>query len=117
MFQFLLAVSEVNTKFAFEKIYGYKKTSQQVFQKKFAKELINNPYLEVEQPGLAQKSLCLVEKFGHKLVTLPNFKTWKMDDSKKSEQSTISSDAHARLERSVYTALVPLDWCCVSFAL
>lgn len=76
VFQFLLAVSEVNAKLAAEKIYGMEATSQQSFRKQLCKELINNPYLATDDTG-ARRTSPRKAPTEHKLVSLPKNRTFK----------------------------------------
>jgi len=67
VFAFLLAVTEVNVLLASIKLYGEKYPGGQVeFRKKFAKELINNPYFEAEaRPRRSERNQ---EQPSHRLV-------------------------------------------------
>ena len=73
---FLLAVTEVSFLLASIKLYREKYPGGQVeFWKKFVKELINNPYFEVESKARPQKRPRRSERHqeqpSHKLVHLP----------------------------------------------
>jgi hypothetical protein len=72
VFAFLLAVTEVNVLLASIKLYGEKYPGGQVeFRKKFAKELINNPYFEAEAEARPRRSERNQEQPSHRLVHLP----------------------------------------------
>jgi len=72
VFQFLLAITEVNCWHASHCIFFKEDTSQQDFCKELAQELINNPYITVEEtPNLATR--CNRPCSTHELLTIPLF--------------------------------------------
>jgi len=75
VFQFLLAVSEVNVRLAMHRIFGMEDLSQQAFRKKLAGELLENPYLDV----IVMPTVNLHKRnrtFEHTLVSIPPWHTF-----------------------------------------
>jgi hypothetical protein len=77
VFQFLLAITEVNCRFARKEIYAQTELTQQEFRRLFARELIQNVYLllpgerrTTPRTGKQKRSL-------HSLDTIPPFRTFK----------------------------------------
>jgi len=75
VFQFLLAVTEVNIKLTLEQIYGREETTMLNFRKTFAYALINNDYLREEARPL-RRSPRSERTQGHSFKSLPPFKTF-----------------------------------------
>ncbi len=75
VFQFLLAVSEVNVRRAMNRIFGMEDLSQQSFRRKLAGELLENPYLDV----IMMPTMNLRKRnrtFEHTLVSIPAWHTF-----------------------------------------
>jgi len=72
VFQFLLAITEVNCQCTSHHIFFKEDTLQQDFCKELAQELINNPYITVEEtPNLTTR--CNRPCSTHELLTIPLF--------------------------------------------
>ena len=82
VFQFLLAVTEVNAQRSYFRIFKQPEVSEMSFRKSLAFELINNPYIEREgaTPRRSPRSMGAV---AHSLVTLPHYRGLKPDGSLK----------------------------------
>ena len=74
VFQFLLAITEVNIKNALHKIYKQPEHSQQGFRKLFAKALLENDYVNDNSPRRSKRSKTCLS--GHLLKSLPKNKTF-----------------------------------------
>ena len=75
VFQFLLAVSEVNAKLVNESCFGQEQQPIIDFRKRLVDELINNRYLEQESRRKLQRK-AEKDKPTHKLVRLPVYRTF-----------------------------------------
>ena len=73
VFQFLLAVTEVNIQWAITRIFGRPAMSQQAFQQAFAKELIYNNYINIADTSVSLKCHSWCFK-GHILASIPKNK-------------------------------------------
>lgn len=75
VFQFLLAVSEVNVRRAMHRIFAMDDLSQQDFRKRLGRELIENPYLEVLTTPLLslrpRQRIC-----EHRMLSIPAWHTF-----------------------------------------
>ena len=77
VFQFLLAVTEVNTRLALKRIYNQNTGSQQEFRRSFAHALIFNHYYETEK-GIKSPTRQKRRRYSqHSLVSLPPYKTFQ----------------------------------------
>ena len=76
VFQFLLAITEVNIKLVAEYCFRCDKTSQQEFRRSFAKEMIYNIYYEQERNKKGKRSSPRALNFAHDLVPLGPYKTF-----------------------------------------
>ena len=76
VFQFLLAITEVNMKLISEYYYGCDKTSMLDFRKRFAKEMIYNIYLEQENKRRSQM-ITRCQETAHSLESLAPFSTFR----------------------------------------
>ena len=76
VFQFLLAITEVNVKLVAEYHFGCNKTSQQEFRKLFAHEMVHNVYLQQEVARSSTRSDQKSPSGGHKLLSVPPYRTF-----------------------------------------
>ena len=77
VFQFLLAVSEVNCRMAQHHIYGEAEMGQQEFRKLFSHDLIYNEYLENYDTGGGSRKSPRKRDTGHELMTLEPYMNFK----------------------------------------
>jgi len=73
VFQFILALTEVNVRRAQVRIYGEPTASQQSFRRELARQLIFNPYLTPE-PLNGVNLRPRLTRHGHALISIPCFK-------------------------------------------
>ena len=76
VFQFLLAITEVNCKLAKEHLYKGGEESQQSFRKKFANELIHNEYREQRVYSPIKRKVNNNPDIEHQLIPLPPYKNF-----------------------------------------
>ena len=76
VFCFLLAVTEVNCRLAFTKIYNQPEMSQQEFRKLFSRALLHNKHLCQYEPSGKRKSNRISQP-DHCLVSLPKNRTFR----------------------------------------
>lgn len=77
VFQFILAVTEVNCRLAFQNLCGGEIMSQQQFRRRFAKELIFNTDLESNPSPLRASKRKMNDQTSHELVPLSPFRNFK----------------------------------------
>ena len=77
VFQFLLAVTEVNVRLAKQNLFGEEERSQQNFRKHFAYALINNRFLLQDKTRKERKTKRKTSDNHHKLVALPPYKIFR----------------------------------------
>jgi hypothetical protein len=77
VFQFLLAVTEVNCRLGFESLCGGERMSQQQFRRQFAKELIFNTDLSTAPMSIRASKRKTVDRSAHELIPLSPFRNFK----------------------------------------
>jgi len=73
VFQFTLAVTEVNVRRALQRVYAHPPSSQQEFRRQLAYGLIYNPFVVDETQGTSPRRARTVVR-EHKLLSLPPYK-------------------------------------------